>query len=156
MSSAEATHMSSVAITAEGRVGKTGVDEDGTEEQGAAQAAELLKMFDIHVGHFGSTPSTLASFIQTHDQLDEQQRQEAQAKALLQRRVSKAMSRSAQIDKLLDDAVMEYLSDPKDVEEKPSIIEEIAGAFRSNRDPLDKFSEHPFMVRYRKEQEQNA
>merc|ERR1719420_1486573 len=104
-----ATQMSAMQITAESRVGKTGVDEEGTEEQGAAQAAELLKMFDIHVGHFGSAPSTLASFIQTHDQLNEQQRQEAQAKALLQRRVSKAMSRSAQIDKLLDDAIMDYL-----------------------------------------------
>merc|ERR1719456_184826 len=156
MSSAEATHMSSVAITAEGRVGKTGVDEEGTEEQGAAQAAELLKMFDIHVGHFGSTPSTLASFIQTHDQLDEQQREAAQAKALLQRRVSMAVSRSAQIDKLLDDAIMEYLSEPKVVEEKPSILEEIAGAFRSNFDPVSSFSEHPFIVRYRSEQAHNA
>jgi hypothetical protein len=154
--SAEATQMASVAITAEGRVGMTGVDEEGTEEQGAAQAAELLKMFDVHVGHFGSAPTTVVSFLQTHDQLTEQQRQDAQAKALLERRVSKAMSRSAQIDKLLDDAIMDYLSDPKDIEEKPSVIEEIAGAFRSNSDPLYAFYEHPFIVRYRKEQAQNA
>merc|ERR550537_1060517 len=84
-SSAEVTQMTSVAITAEGRVGRTGIDEEGTEEQGAAQAAELLKMFDVHVGHYGSAPSTLTSFIQTHDQLTDQQRQEAQSKALLQR-----------------------------------------------------------------------
>merc|ERR1719161_2385777 len=155
-SSAEASQMLSLQITAEGRVGMTGVDEAGTEEQGAAQAAELLKMFDVHVGHTGSAPTTLTSFIQTHDALTEQQREAAQAKALLQRRVSQAMSRSAQIDKLLDDAIMEYLSDPKEVEEKPTVLEEIAGAFRSNSDPLYLFSEHPFIVRYRNEQKSNA
>merc|ERR1719281_534167 len=144
----------SMQITAEGRVGMTGVDETGTEEQGAAQAAELLKMFDVHVGHTGSEPTSLTSFIQTHDALSEQEREAAQAKALLQRRVSNAMSRSAQIDKLLDDAVMEYMSDPKDIEEKPSVLEEIAGAFRSNSDPLFLFSEHPFIVRYRNDQKQ--
>merc|ERR1719324_958569 len=154
--SAQATHLTSVAITAEGRVGRTGVDEEGTEEQGAAMAAELLKMFDVHVGHTGSAPTSLTSFIQTHDSLTEQQREAAQAKALLQRRVSQAMSRSAQIDKLLDDAIMEYLSDPEEVEQKPTVLEEIAGAFRSNSDPLDRFSEHPFIVRYRNEQKQNA
>merc|ERR1719335_1171538 len=148
--------MMSIQITAEGRAGRTGVDEEGTEEQGAAQAAELLKMFDVHVGHFGSAPSTLTSFIQTHDQLTDQQRQEAQSKAILQRRVSKAMSRSAQIDKMLDDAIMDYLSDPKLVEEKPTVIEEIAGAFRSNSDPLYAFAEHPLIVRYRNDQKQNA
>merc|ERR1719379_169671 len=154
--SAEATQMLSVQITAEGRAGMTGVDEEGSEEQGAAQAAELLKMFDTHVGHTGNAPTSLTSFIQTHDALTEQQREAAQAKALLQRRVSQAMSRSAQIDKLLDDAIMEYLSDPKEVEEKPTVLEEIAGAFRSNSDPLYLFSEHPFIVRYRNEQKQNA
>merc|ERR1719161_1915734 len=147
-SSAEATHMLSMQITAEGRVGMTGVDEAGTEEQGAAQAEELLKMFDVHVGHTGNKPTSLSSFIQTHDSLTESQREAAQAKAVLQRRVSQAMSKSAQIDKLLDDAIMEYLSDPKEVEKKPTIIEEIAGAFRSNIDPLYLFSEHPFVVRY--------
>merc|ERR1719335_1623578 len=155
-SSAEATQMLSVQITSEGRVGMTGVDEAGTEEQGAAQAAELLKMFDVHVGHYGSAPTSLTSFIQTHDALSEQQREAAQAKALLQRRVSQAMSRSAQIDKLLDDAIMEYLSDPKEVEQKPSILEEIAGAFRSNSDPLHQFYDHPFILRYRNEHKQNA
>merc|ERR1719160_238830 len=148
--------MMSVQITAEGRVGMTGVDEEGSEEQGAAQAEELLKMYDVHVGHIGSAPTSLASFIQTHDALSEQQREAAQAKALLQRRVAKAMSRSAQIDKLLDDAIMDYLSDPKTIEEKPSVLEEIAGAFRSNSDPLYAFAEHPFIVRYRNEQKQNA
>merc|ERR1719161_926630 len=138
-SSAESTQMASMAVTAEGRVGMTGVDEEGTEEQGAAQAAELLKMFDVHVGHTGSAPMSLTSFIQTHDSLTEQQREAAQAKAVLQRRVSRAMSRSAQIDKLLDDAIMEYLSDPKEIEQKPTMLEEIAGAFRSNTDPLHKF-----------------
>merc|ERR1719161_2365373 len=138
-SSAEAQQILSVQVTAEGRVGMSGVDEAGTEEQGAAQAAELLKMFDVHVGHTGSAPTSLTSFIQTHDSLSEQQREAAQAKALLQRRVSQAMSRSAQIDKLLDDAIMEYLSNPKEVEKKPTVIEEIAGAFRSNIDPLHKF-----------------
>merc|ERR1719408_497277 len=93
----------------------TGVDEEGTEEQGAAQALELLKMFDVHQGHHGSAPMSIASFIQTHDQLSEQQREAAQAKALLERRVSQAMARSAQIDKLLDDAIMDYLSDTKDI-----------------------------------------
>eukprot|EP00746_Dinoflagellata_sp_MGD_P006999 gnl/MRDRNA2_/MRDRNA2_113828_c0_seq1.p1 gnl/MRDRNA2_/MRDRNA2_113828_c0~~gnl/MRDRNA2_/MRDRNA2_113828_c0_seq1.p1 ORF type:complete len:709 (+),score=228.87 gnl/MRDRNA2_/MRDRNA2_113828_c0_seq1:184-2127(+) len=155
-SSAEAQQMLSIQVTAEGRVGSTGVDEEGSEEQGAAQAAELLKMFDVHVGHYGSAPTSLTSFIQTHDSLTEQQREAAQAKALLQRRVSQAMSRSAQIDKLLDDAIMDYLSDPKEVEEKPSVIEEIAGAFRSNSDPLHLFYEHPFILRYRQEQKQNA
>lgn len=154
--SMESQHMMSLQITAEGRVGRTGVDEEGTEEQGAAQAAELLKMFDTHVGHTGSSPKSLSSFIQTHDALSEQQREAAQAKALLQRRVSKAMSRSAEIDKLLDDAVMDYLQDPADIEEKPSVLEEIAGAFRGNNDPLFLFSEHPFIVRYRQEQKQNA
>merc|ERR1719316_996144 len=104
--SAEAQQMLSVQVTAQGRVGMTGVDEEGTEEQGAAQAAELLKMFDVHVGHYGTAPKSLASFLQTHDQLTEQQRQEAHAEAILQRRVSRAMSRSAQIDKMLDDAIM--------------------------------------------------
>merc|ERR1719161_77437 len=155
-SSAVATQMMSVQITAEGRAGMTGVDEAGTEEQGAAQAAELLKMFDVHVGHTGSAPMSLTSFIQTHDSLTEQEREAAQAKALLKRRVSKAMSRSAQIDKLLDDAIMDYLSDPKLVEEKPTVIEEIAGAFRSNSDPLYAFAEHPLIVRYRNDQKQNA
>merc|ERR1719265_1962894 len=87
-SSAESTQMMSMAVTAEGRVGMTGVDEEGTEEQGAAQAAELLKMFDTHVGHTGFAPKSLTSFIQTHDALSEQEREAAQAKALLQRRVS--------------------------------------------------------------------
>jgi len=151
-----ATHMSAVAITAEGRVGKTGVDEEGTEEQGAAMAEELLKMFDSHLGHYGSAPTTLSSFIETHDSLDDKQRIEAQEKALLQRRVSKAMSKSAQIDKLLDDAIMEYLEDPKLIELKPTILEEIAGAFRGNNEPLLGFSDHPFMVRYRNEQASNA
>merc|ERR1719428_534548 len=155
-SSAEAQQILSVQVTAQGRVGMTGVDEEGTEDQGAAQAAELLKMFDVHVGHTGSAPTSLTSFIQTHDSLTEQQREAAQAKALLQRRVSQAMSRSAQIDKLLDDAIMEYLSDPKEVEQKPTLLEEIAGAFRSNSDPLYLFSEHPFIVRYRKEHKQSA
>merc|ERR1719161_617666 len=155
-SSAVATQMMSVQITAEGRAGMTGVDEAGTEEQGAAQAAELLKMFDVHVGHTGSAPMSLTSFIQTHDQLTEQQREAAQAKALLQRRVSQAMSRRAQIDKLLDDAIMEYLSDPKEVEQKPTLLEEIAGAFRSNSDPLYLFSEHPFVVRYFNEHKRSA
>merc|ERR1719161_595102 len=154
--SVESQHMMSLQITAEGRVGRTGIDEAGTEEQGAAQAAELLKMFDTHVGHFGSTPTSLTSFIQTHDQLTEQQREAAQAKALLQRRVSQAMSRRAQIDKLLDDAIMEYLSDPKDVEQKPTVLEEIAGAFRSNSDPLYLFPGLQCIVRHGHEQKQNA
>jgi len=150
------TQVMSVAITAEGRAGLTGVDEEGTEEQGAAQALELLKMFDVHQGHHGSAPMSIASFIQTHDQLSEQQREAAQAKALLERRVSQAMARSAQIDKLLDDAIMDYLSDPQAVEEKPSRLAEIAGAFKSNRDPLYHFTEHPFILRYMEEQKQNA
>merc|ERR1712188_71533 len=95
------TQVMSVAITAEGRAGLTGVDEEGTEEQGAAQALELLKMFDVHQGHHGSAPMSIASFIQTHDQLSEQQA----------------------------------------VEEKPSRLAEIAGAFKSNRDPLYHFTE---------------
>merc|ERR1719420_2382321 len=71
----------------------------------------------------------------------EKQREAAQAKAAL----------------LTDQAIVDYLSEPpKEVEEKPSILEEIAGAFRSNTDPLHKFYEHPFIMRYREEHQRAA